>query len=154
MGSHADFADLVMAIICSKDQFRWSSFGRVTSSSVKYSFRMERNVSHAFSSCAVSTFSYYWKHGKQGAVNGTCAGGGMRCPAPAVQNGPDHLAGVIGEALEMPAPTLSFHLKTLARMGWWATQEGAYNRYRAAMPAIRALAAFLPKTAARGGFRC
>ena len=69
-----------------------------------------------------------------------------------VQNGPDGLTpGVIGERLEMPAPTLSFHLKTLAQAGLVvATQEGRFVRYRAAMPAIRALAAFLTEDCCKG----
>ena len=69
-----------------------------------------------------------------------------------VQNGPDGLTpGVIGEALAMPAPTLSFHLKTLAQAGLIvATQEGRFVRYRAAMPAIRALAAFLTEDCCKG----
>ena len=69
-----------------------------------------------------------------------------------VQNGPEGLTpGVIGETLEMPAPTLSFHLKTLAQAGLVvATQEGRFVRYRAAMPAIRALAAFLTEDCCKG----
>jgi len=69
-----------------------------------------------------------------------------------VQNGPDGLTpGVICEALDMPAPTLSFHLKTLAQAGLVvATQEGRFVRYRAAMPAIRALAAFLTEDCCKG----
>ncbi len=69
-----------------------------------------------------------------------------------VQNGPDGLTpGVIGEALEMPAPTLSFHLKTLAQAGLVAaTPEGRFVRYRAAMPAIRALASFLTEDCCNG----
>jgi DNA-binding transcriptional ArsR family regulator len=62
-----------------------------------------------------------------------------------VENGPDGLTpGVIGETLELPPPTLSFHLKTLAQAGLViATQEGRFVRYQAAMPAIRGLAVFL-----------
>ncbi len=69
-----------------------------------------------------------------------------------VQNGPDGLTpGVICETLAMPAPTLSFHLKTLAQAGLIvATQEGRFVRYRAAMPAIRALAAFLTEDCCKG----
>jgi ArsR family transcriptional regulator len=51
----------------------------------------------------------------------------------------------------MPAPTLSFHLKTLAQAGLVvATQEGRFVRYRAAMPAIRALASFLTEDCCKG----
>lgn len=69
-----------------------------------------------------------------------------------VQNGPDGLTpGVIGDALAMPAPTLSFHLKTLAQAGLVvSTQEGRFVRYRAAMPAIRALASFLTEDCCKG----
>ena len=69
-----------------------------------------------------------------------------------VQNGPDGLTpGVIGDALDMPLPTLSFHLKTLAQAGLAvATQEGRFVRYRAAMPAIRALASFLTEDCCKG----
>ena len=69
-----------------------------------------------------------------------------------VRHAPEGLTpGVIGEQLELPAPTLSFHLKTLARAGLVATtQEGRFVRYRAAMPAIRALAAFLTEDCCKG----
>ena len=69
-----------------------------------------------------------------------------------VRHAPEGLTpGVMGEQLEMPAPTLSFHLKTLAQAGLVvATQEGRFVRYRAAMPAIRALAAFLTEDCCKG----
>ena len=62
-----------------------------------------------------------------------------------VRNAPEGLTpGVIGEQLELPAPTLSFHLKTLAQAGLVsAAQEGRYVRYRAELPGIYALIAFL-----------
>ncbi len=62
-----------------------------------------------------------------------------------VRNAPEGLTpGVIGEQLELPAPTLSFHLKTLAQAGLVSTeQEGRYVRYRAEMPGINALISFL-----------
>lgn len=62
-----------------------------------------------------------------------------------VHNAPEGLTpGVIGEQLDLPAPTLSFHLKTLAQAGLvTAVQEGRYVRYRAEMPGINALIAFL-----------
>ena len=62
-----------------------------------------------------------------------------------VRNAPEGLTpGVIGEQLELPAPTLSFHLKTLAQAGLVsAVQEGRYVRYRAELPGINALIAFL-----------
>jgi ArsR family transcriptional regulator len=50
-----------------------------------------------------------------------------------VQNAPDGLTvGVIAEQLDLPAPTLSFHLKTLVHAGLVSTvQEGRFVR---AMP--------------------
>lgn len=69
-----------------------------------------------------------------------------------IQNGPDGLTpGVIGEQLALPAPTLSFHLKTLAQAGLVvATQEGRFVRYRAAMMSINALIAFLTENCCSG----
>ncbi|WP_295449196.1 metalloregulator ArsR/SmtB family transcription factor [uncultured Thiodictyon sp.] len=74
-----------------------------------------------------------------------------------VQNGPVGLtAGVIGEQLGLPAPTLSFHLKTLAQAGLVsAVQEGRFVRYRAEMAAIQALVAFLTENCCGGDLnRC
>ena len=69
-----------------------------------------------------------------------------------VQNGPDGLTpGVIGERLSLPAPTLSFHLKTLAQAGLVTTvQEGRYVRYRADMANFNSLTAFLTKDCCSG----
>jgi DNA-binding transcriptional ArsR family regulator len=62
-----------------------------------------------------------------------------------VRHGPDGLTvGVIGEQLALPAPTLSFHLKTLAQAGLVTTeQEGRFVRYRAEMAGINELISFL-----------
>ena len=62
-----------------------------------------------------------------------------------VRNAPDGMTpGVIGERLELPAPTLSFHLKALAQAGLVnAVQEGRYLRYRAEITTINALIDFL-----------
>ena len=62
-----------------------------------------------------------------------------------VRNAPEGLnPGDIGEQLELPRPTLSFHLKTLAQAGLvTAEQEGRFVRYRAEMAGINALIAFL-----------
>lgn len=62
-----------------------------------------------------------------------------------VRNAPAGLtAGVIGEQLDLPAPTLSFHLKTLAQAGLVSmAQEGRFVRYRAEMDGINALIGFL-----------
>lgn len=62
-----------------------------------------------------------------------------------VQNAPAGLTvGVIAEQLELPAPTLSFHLKTLTHAGLISTvQEGRFVRCRAEMGRIDALIGFL-----------
>jgi DNA-binding transcriptional ArsR family regulator len=69
-----------------------------------------------------------------------------------VRNAPQGLTpGVVGEQLELPAPTLSFHLKTLAQAGLvTAAQEGRYVRYRAEMAGINALIAFLTEDCCGG----
>jgi len=69
-----------------------------------------------------------------------------------VRNAPDGLTpGVIGEQLELPAPTLSFHLKTLAQAGLvTAIQEGRFVRYRAEMAGINALVDFLTEDCCGG----
>lgn len=62
-----------------------------------------------------------------------------------VQHAPDGLtAGLIAEQLALPAPTLSFHLKTLAQAGLLTmVQEGRFVRYRAQIDAVNALVGFL-----------
>ena len=61
------------------------------------------------------------------------------------------LPSVLADRLDVARNTLSFHLKTLAQAGLvLATQEGRFVRYRAAMPAIRALAAFLTEDCCKG----
>ena len=69
-----------------------------------------------------------------------------------VRNAPDGLTpGVIGEQLELPAPTLSFHLKTLAQAGLvTAIQEGRFVRYRAEIAGINALIDFLTEDCCGG----
>lgn len=69
-----------------------------------------------------------------------------------VRNAPDGLTpGIISEQLELPAPTLSFHLKALAQAGLVTTvQEGRYVRYRAEIAAINALIAFLTEDCCGG----
>ena len=69
-----------------------------------------------------------------------------------VRFAPDGLTpGVIGEQLDLPAPTLSFHLKTLAQAGLVTTvQEGRFVRYRAEMPGINALISFLTEDCCGG----
>ena len=62
-----------------------------------------------------------------------------------IQNAPAGLTvGLIGEQLDLPAPTLSFHLKTLSHAGLvTTTQEGRFVRCQAEMSRINALIAFL-----------
>ncbi|WP_374682094.1 ArsR/SmtB family transcription factor [Accumulibacter sp.] len=62
-----------------------------------------------------------------------------------VQNAPAGLTvGLIAEQLELPAPTLSFHLKTLTHAGLVSTvQEGRFVRCHADMRRIDALIGFL-----------
>ena len=62
-----------------------------------------------------------------------------------VQSAPHGLtAGRVAEQLALPAPTLSFHLKTLAQAGLVTTeQEGRFVRYRAEIETINALVGFL-----------
>lgn len=69
-----------------------------------------------------------------------------------VRNAPEGLTpGVIGEQLELPAPTLSFHLKTLAQAGLvTAIQEGRFVRYRAEIAGINALIDFLTEDCCGG----
>ena len=72
--------------------------------------------------------------------------------AQEIRNAPDGLTpGVIGEQLELPAPTLSFHLKTLEQAGLvTAVQEGRFVRYRAEMAGINALIDFLTEDCCGG----
>jgi DNA-binding transcriptional ArsR family regulator len=62
-----------------------------------------------------------------------------------VRIGPDGMvAGDIAAKLELPATNLSFHLKALAQAGLaTATQEGRYQRYRANIPLMSDLIAYL-----------
>lgn len=62
-----------------------------------------------------------------------------------VQAGPAGLvAGQIGEALDIPATTLSFHLKTLSQAGLVThRQEGRFVRYSADFAAMHALIDYL-----------
>ncbi len=62
-----------------------------------------------------------------------------------IQNAPQGLTvGLIGEQLALPAPTLSFHLKTLSHAGLISTvQEGRFVRCRAEMGRIDGLIGFL-----------
>ena len=69
-----------------------------------------------------------------------------------VENAAEELtAGVIGEQLRLPAPTLSFHLKTLTHAGLVsATQEGRFLRYRADRKSINDLVRFMTENCCGG----
>ena len=69
-----------------------------------------------------------------------------------VQHAPEGLTvGVIAEQLALPAPTLSFHLKTLTHAGLISTvQEGRFVRCHADMRRIDALIGFLTDSCCGG----
>jgi len=69
-----------------------------------------------------------------------------------VEAGPEGIAaGRIGEALEVPPATLSFHLKELARAGLVsARQDGRHIYYAADFPHMAALMTFLTRNCCRG----
>ena len=68
-----------------------------------------------------------------------------------VEHAPEGLpAGQIAEILGVPATSLSFHLKELARAGLIVSrQEGRFIWYRADLAAIGALVAFLTENCCR-----
>ncbi|MCL4802062.1 MAG: helix-turn-helix domain-containing protein [Burkholderiales bacterium] len=69
-----------------------------------------------------------------------------------VQAGPGGLAaGAIGEALDVPAPTLSFHLAQLANAGLVRSrQEGRFVFYSADFDAMNGLVGFLTENCCGG----
>ena len=73
-----------------------------------------------------------------------------------VAAGPEGLAaGVIGERLEIPAATLSFHLSHLARVGLVASrQQSRFKFYSADFTAMDELIAFLTDNCCAGGAPC
>jgi ArsR family transcriptional regulator len=59
--------------------------------------------------------------------------------------------GQIGEALAVPAPTLSFHLKELVHAGLiLSRQQGRFIYYRANYDAMNALLAYLTENCCQG----
>lgn len=61
------------------------------------------------------------------------------------------VAGDIGAALAVPATNLSFHLKAMTHAGLVsATQEGRYQRYRANLPLMQELIAYLTEECCSG----
>ena len=73
-----------------------------------------------------------------------------------VRAGPGGLAaGVVGEALDIPAPTLSFHLKELKRAGLvGAERMGRSQIYRADYGAMSDLLTFLTDKCCEGVAEC
>jgi len=69
-----------------------------------------------------------------------------------VQAGPEGIAaGRIGEALDVPATTLSFHLKELAHAGLVSSrQEGRFIHYSADFENMAALMSFLTQNCCKG----
>lgn len=69
-----------------------------------------------------------------------------------VQAGPEGIpAGQLNESLQVPAPTLSFHLKELTNAGLIVSrQEGRFVYYRANFDAMNALLAYLTENCCQG----
>jgi ArsR family transcriptional regulator, arsenate/arsenite/antimonite-responsive transcriptional repressor len=69
-----------------------------------------------------------------------------------VEAGPEGLpAGKIGEALDLPAATLSFHLAHLTRAGLTKSrQEGRFVFYSADFRAMRGLVGYLTENCCKG----
>ena len=69
-----------------------------------------------------------------------------------VEAGPEGAqVGSIADALKVPAPTLSFHLKELSRADLVSSkQEGRFIRYTANFVAMNGLVAYLTENCCRG----
>lgn len=69
-----------------------------------------------------------------------------------VQNAPDGMTvGVIAEHLKLPAPTLSFHIKTLSHAGLInTTQEGRFVRCHAELQRIDTMIGYLTENCCGG----
>ncbi|MBN2680506.1 metalloregulator ArsR/SmtB family transcription factor [Acidithiobacillus montserratensis] len=65
------------------------------------------------------------------------------------------VSGEIAEHLDQPHNGISFHLKSLQHAGLVTVQrEGRYQRYRADMPVVRGLVAYLTENCCRGTRNC
>lgn len=65
------------------------------------------------------------------------------------------VSGEIAERLDQSHNGISFHLKSLQHAGLVTVQrEGRYQRYRAAMPVVRALVAYLTENCCSGAQDC
>jgi len=74
----------------------------------------------------------------------------VRCVVKAGREGSP--AGAIQAALDLPASTLSFHLKRLSQAGLLSTrQEGTFLYYYADYAALRALTEYLWQDCCKGG---
>jgi len=73
-----------------------------------------------------------------------------------VEHAPDGLpAGDIAERLDIPAPSLSFHLKELWRAGLVAPrQDGRFIWYRADLTAMNTLIGYLTENCCRASAAC
>lgn len=73
-----------------------------------------------------------------------------------VEHAPEGLpAGRIAARLDIPAPSLSFHLKELWRAGLVAPrQDGRFVWYRADLHAMNGLIAYLTENCCRGSANC
>ena len=73
-----------------------------------------------------------------------------------VEAGPEGMnAGAIAEALDIAAPTLSFHVAHLARAGLVSSrQESRFIFYSASFPAMDELIAYLTDNCCQGGGQC
>jgi DNA-binding transcriptional ArsR family regulator len=69
-----------------------------------------------------------------------------------VRSGPDgRVAGEIASTLDVPASNLSFHLKALTHAGMLTVeQEGRFQRYRANLPLMQELIAYLTEECCAG----
>ena len=73
-----------------------------------------------------------------------------------VKNAPDGLvAGDIAKALDLPATNLSFHLKALVQSGLVSVErEGRFLRYRASIPLMLDIIAYLTSECCSGNPEC